>query len=113
MSSTIHAEPSASTCVVYTSRVRSTGGREGGRSISEARCLDIPLSTPGTKSKGTNPEALLAASWSACFLSAMRLAAEKSKVTLGPDTSADAEIDLVLLRGRLVIRSSGMRSNMT
>jgi Ohr subfamily peroxiredoxin len=44
--------------------------------------------------RGTNPEQLFAAGWSACFISAMGLVASKMKVTLPADVAVDAEIDL-------------------
>jgi OsmC-like protein len=43
---------------------------------------------------GTNPEQLFAAGWSACFISAMGLVANKMKVKLPADVAIDAEIDL-------------------
>ena len=60
--------------VLYTGRTYTTGGREGESRSSDNR-LDIKLSTPGSAGTGTNPEQLLAASWSACFIGAMGHAA--------------------------------------
>jgi lipoyl-dependent peroxiredoxin len=57
---------------------------------------------------------LLAAGWSACFESAMAIAARKMKIALPPDLAIDAEIDLNLagdayfLRARLNTRLSGL-----
>ncbi|TIQ73685.1 MAG: peroxiredoxin, partial [Mesorhizobium sp.] len=51
---------------LYTAKVHTTGGREGGSRSSDGR-LDIRLSTPGGAGSGTNPEQLFAAGWSACF----------------------------------------------
>ena len=53
--------------VLYTAKVRTTGGRDGGASRSSDGRLDIKLSTPGTAGSGTNPEQLFAAGWPACF----------------------------------------------
>jgi Ohr subfamily peroxiredoxin len=50
--------------------------------------------TPGTSGSGANPEQLFAAGWSACFLSAIKLAAGKMKVSLPTDMAIDAEVDL-------------------
>ncbi|MDR6380827.1 organic hydroperoxide resistance protein [Paraburkholderia caribensis] len=79
--------------VLYTGRVHTTGGREGAARSSDGR-LDIKLSTPGGNGAGTNPEQLLGAGWSACFIGAMGGAARALKISLPADTSVDAEIDL-------------------
>jgi lipoyl-dependent peroxiredoxin len=79
---------------VYTAQVHTTGGRDGGVARSSDDHLDIKLSIPGTHGTGTNPEQLLAAGWSACFTSAMALAAQKRKIALPPGTAVDAEVDL-------------------
>ncbi|MEX3974389.1 organic hydroperoxide resistance protein [Paraburkholderia caribensis] len=79
--------------VLYTGKTQTTGGREGAARSSDGR-LDIQLSPPGSSGKGTNPEQLFAAGWSACFIGAMGLAARDLKVTLPADTSVNAEVDL-------------------
>ena len=81
------------TKVLYTGKTHTTGGREG-QSRSDDGRLDIQLSSPGTSGKGTNPEQLFAAGWSACFIGAMGRAAATQKVTLPPDLVVDAEVDL-------------------
>jgi len=84
--------------VIYTARTRTTGGREHGIARSCDGQLDVKLATPGSARIGTNPEQLFAAGWSACFASAIALAAGKRKVTLG-EVSIDAEVDLHLADG--------------
>ncbi|MEM5366856.1 organic hydroperoxide resistance protein [Paraburkholderia azotifigens] len=79
--------------VLYTGETQTTGGREGAARSSDGR-LDIQLSPPGSNGKGTNPEQLFAAGWSACFIGAMGLAARELKVALPADTSVNAEVDL-------------------
>ena len=79
--------------VLYTAQTHTTGGRDGASRTSDGR-LDVKLSTPGTSGGGTNPEQLFAAGWSACFLSAIGLAASKRKVSLPADRAIDAEVDL-------------------
>ncbi|MEM5343128.1 organic hydroperoxide resistance protein [Paraburkholderia azotifigens] len=79
--------------VLYTGETQTTGGREGAARSSDGR-LDIELSPPGSNGKGTNPEQLFAAGWSACFIGAMGLAARELKVALPADTSVNAEVDL-------------------
>ncbi|MEA3082307.1 MAG: lipoyl-dependent peroxiredoxin [Paraburkholderia sp.] len=79
--------------VLYTGKTHTTGGREGASRSSDGR-LDVKLSTPGTSGLGTNPEQMLAAGWSACFIGAMGLAAAKLKIALPADTAVDAEVAL-------------------
>src|SRR4029434_1745072 len=79
--------------VLDTAKTHPTGGRDGASRTSDGR-LDIKLSSPGTSGGGTNPEQLFAAGWSACFISAIGLAARKVKVGLPADRAIDAEVDL-------------------
>ena len=84
--------------VVYTARTRTTGGRENGASRSCDGRLDVRLSVPGSARIGTNPEQLFAAGWSACFESAIWIAARQRTITL-PELTIDAEVDLHLADG--------------
>ncbi|MGG7648068.1 organic hydroperoxide resistance protein [Pseudomonas sp. ES4] len=79
--------------VLYTGKTHTTGGRNGEARSDDGR-LDIKLSAPGSSGNGTNPEQLLAAGWSACFIGAMAKAAVALKVTLPSDVAVDAEVDL-------------------
>ena len=90
--------------VLYTAQTHTTGGRDGASRTSDGR-LDVKLSTPGTAGGGTNPEQLFAAGWSACFLSAIGLAASKRKVSLPADRAIDAEVDLGTNEGGYVLRA--------
>ena len=56
--------------------------------------LEVRLSRPGASGGGTNPEQLFAAGWSACFISAMKIAAGKMKLALPDDLAVDAEVDV-------------------
>lgn len=80
--------------VLYTAKVHTTGGRDGGHARSADGRLEVALSVPGGPGNGTNPEELFAAGWSACFLSAMKLVAHRMKVALPSDVAIDAEVDL-------------------
>jgi len=80
--------------ILYTGRVRTIGGRDGGSSRSDDGRLDIRHSVPGKPGNGTNPEQLLAAGWSACFEGAMGIAAKQMNVAVPVDTTIDAEVDL-------------------
>ncbi|RWK54962.1 organic hydroperoxide resistance protein [Mesorhizobium sp.] len=101
---------------LYTAKVHTTGGREGGSRSSDGR-LDIRLSTPGGAGSGTNPEQLFAAGWSACFEGAMAIAARKMNVVLPADLAIDAEVDLnsgdgaFFLGARLNVSLPGMDRN--
>ncbi|CAI8921329.1 Organic hydroperoxide resistance protein [Pseudomonas sp. IT-P44] len=79
--------------VLYTGKTHTTGGRNGESRSDDGR-LDVKLSAIGSSGSGTNPEQLLGAGWSACFIGAMGKAAIALKVTLPTDVSVDTEIDL-------------------
>lgn len=82
----------ASEKIHYTGKTHTTAGGRNGSSRSTDGRLDIRLSSPG--GLGTNPEQLMAAAWSACFIGAIGKAAEKYAVVLPDDVAVDAEIDL-------------------
>ena len=84
--------------VLYTAKAHTTGGRENGASRTSDGRLDVKLSVPGMPGAGTNPEQLLAAGWSACFLSAIKIAAARKRTAL-PMVAIDAEISLGLAHG--------------
>jgi osmotically inducible protein OsmC len=99
---------------LYTAKTHTSGGRRGGISRSNDDRLDLKFSAPGVPGTGTNPEQLFAAGWSACFISAMGLVANKMKVKLPADVAVDAEIDLCnsgdvyFLRARLNVSLPGL-----
>jgi osmotically inducible protein OsmC len=99
--------------VIYTGKTRTEGGRDGTARSSDGR-LDIKLSRPGSPGAGTNPEQLLGAGWSACFIGAMGRVANSMKVTLPANVAVDAEIDLgnvddgFALQARLAISLPGL-----
>ena len=99
--------------LLYTGKVRTVSGRDGGSRSSDGR-LDIKLSPPNGLGSGTNPEQLFAAGWSACFGDSLRQAARKLDVTPPPEPIIDAEVDLVTgdvslaLRARLTISLPGV-----
>ncbi|MGX5686816.1 organic hydroperoxide resistance protein [Chryseobacterium cucumeris] len=79
--------------VLYSGNVIVTGGRNGEAKSSDGK-LDIELTSPGSKGNGTNPEQLLAAGWSACFIGAMHLASAKMQIDLPSDLSLNTSVDL-------------------
>jgi lipoyl-dependent peroxiredoxin len=80
--------------LLYSAKTRTTGGREGGASLTPDGRLDVKFSLPTGPDDGTNPEQLLVAGWSGCFLSEIKHAAAKMKVRLPVDPVIDAEVDL-------------------
>lgn len=81
--------------VLYTAKVRVTGGREG-EAVSDDGRLKVKLATPkemgGAGGEGTNPEQLFAAGFAACFLSAMKMVAGKKKMPISENPSVAAEV---------------------
>jgi osmotically inducible protein OsmC len=90
--------------VIYTAIAHTTGGRNGASRSSDGR-LDVKLSLPGAPGEGTNPEQLVGAGWSACFIGAMQLAASKAKVAFPKDAADDVEVDLNLADGGYFLRA--------
>jgi lipoyl-dependent peroxiredoxin len=90
--------------VLYTGKTHTTGGRNGATRSSDGR-LDVKLSAPGSAGAGTNPEQMLAAGWSACFIGAMAHAAARLNVMLPADTAVDAEVDLSTTDGAYFLQA--------
>ena len=90
--------------VLYTAKVHTTGGRDGAARSDDGR-LDITLSPPGHAGTGTNPEQLFAAGWSACFIGAMGIAANKMRIALPADKAIDAEVDLGTVGGAFFLQA--------
>jgi Ohr subfamily peroxiredoxin len=83
--------------ILYTTKATATGGRDG-RAASEDGRLTVALSTPkelgGMGGKGTNPEQLFGAGYSACFLSAIKYVASQKKVRLSEETAVTATVGI-------------------
>jgi Ohr subfamily peroxiredoxin len=82
--------------ILYTAKAHTTGGREG-HATSDDGLLDVTLSPPkamGGPGKGTNPEQLFAAGYSACFMGALKFVAGQKKIPVPADASIDASIDI-------------------
>jgi lipoyl-dependent peroxiredoxin len=83
--------------VLYTAHATSTGGRAGTSKSSDG-ALDVTLTTPkelgGDGARGTNPEQLFAAGYSACFLGAMKFVAGSQKISLPASTSITADVGI-------------------
>lgn len=91
--------------ILYTAKAHTTGGREGGASRTSDGHLDVKLSVPGTHGTGTNPEQLFAVGWSACFLSAIKIVAARTKVKLPSDVAVDSEVDLGMADGGYLVQA--------
>jgi organic hydroperoxide reductase OsmC/OhrA len=76
--------PAAGEKLLYTAKTHTAAGRENGASRSSDGRLDVKLSVHGSARIGTNREQLLAAGWSACFESAMAIAARKIRSLFRP-----------------------------
>lgn len=99
--------------ILYTGRTHTAGGREGSARSHDGR-LQIKLTPPGAPGNGTNPEQLFAASWSACFIGALRHASNARKIEFPAEASVDAEVDLghgehgFFLQARLTVSLPGL-----
>jgi lipoyl-dependent peroxiredoxin len=74
--------------VLYTARAQVTGGRDGHGATTDGE-LAVELRRPkemGGSGGGTNPEALFAVGYAACFESALGVVARRSKVEAGEVT---------------------------
>lgn len=91
--------------LIYTAKAHTTGGRDGGTSRTSDGRLDVKLTPPGGKGDGTNPEQLLAAGWSSCFLSAIKITAARAKVNLPLDVAVDTEVDLGSTNGAYLLQA--------
>ena len=79
--------------VLYTAHTHVTGGRDGtGRSSDGA--LDVKLDHFASGKTGVNPEQLFGVGYSACFLSAIGIAAQSLKIRLSPEAAVDADVSL-------------------
>lgn len=90
--------------VLYTGKTHTTGGRQGASRSSDGK-LDIELSPIGSDGKGTNPEQLFAAGWSACFLGALGKAAGAMHLALPAGAAVDAEVDLCNADGAFTLQA--------
>jgi osmotically inducible protein OsmC len=102
-------EPSAVTQpakLIYTAKAHTIGGRDGGTSRTSDGRLDVKFSLPGGPGSGTNPEQLLTAGWSACFIGAIKRVAARKKVRLPADPVIDAEVDLWNIADGFSLRAS-------
>jgi lipoyl-dependent peroxiredoxin len=85
----------------YTGRTHTTVNRDPALQRGEHGVVDMKLSTPGGKSYEfvaaelhPTAEQLFAGAWSACWISALGVAASLKKVELPEDTSLDIQVNI-------------------
>lgn len=87
----------------YTAIATATGGRTGTAKSNDDR-LSLALSTPkalgGDDGKGTNPEQLFAAGYSACFIGAMKAVAARQKISLPAEVSITSDVSIGPMTGK-------------
>jgi Ohr subfamily peroxiredoxin len=78
--------------VMYTAEAHVAGGRREGHGRTLDGELEVDLRWPGAGA-GTNPEALFALGYGACFENALRSVARRRRIQVG-DVSVDTSVDL-------------------
>ncbi|WP_112502516.1 organic hydroperoxide resistance protein [Rhizobium sp.] len=81
----------------FTSAVATGGGRDGKTSLSDGTLslqLVVPRELGGPGGDGANPEKLFALGYSACFLGALRIGAQKSGTKIPDGSSVEATIGM-------------------
>ena len=79
--------------VKYQTKAHATGGGRNGVAALDSGMLTITMTSPkelGGSGAGHNPEELFAVGYAACYLGAMRFAAQSEKLGTVPD---DAKVD--------------------
>ncbi|HLS10396.1 organic hydroperoxide resistance protein [Lentibacillus sp.] len=76
--------------VIFTSKATAKNGRDGHVRSADG-LIDLDLVNPANdkESKGSNPEQLFAAAYSACFDGALNLVASKQNKTIDSETTAE------------------------
>ena len=82
----------------YWTKAQATGGGRNGSSALASGMLTITMASPkelGGSGAGHNPEELFAVGYAACYLGAMRFAAQSEKLgTVPDDATVDAEVGI-------------------
>lgn len=80
-----------------TTATASGGGRDGKTALADgtmALDLTVPTELGGPGGDGANPEKLFALGYSACFLGAMRVAQQQTKVSVPEGTTVTATVGI-------------------
>lgn len=87
-----------STDIKYWTDAQATGGGRNGTSALKSGMLTITMTSPkelGGSGAGHNPEELFAVGYAACYLGAMRFAAQSEKLgTVPADATVDANVGI-------------------
>lgn len=76
--------------VLFTAHATTEGGREGHVKSSDGLIdMDLVMPTSESDKKGTNPEQLFAATYSACYDGALNLVAKKKNKDISSTVTAD------------------------
>ena len=83
--------------VKYRTTAHATGGRDGHAIVNDGS-FDVKLSTPkelgGAGGRGTNPEQLFAAGYSACFIGALKAAGAQLKMKVPAEAEVTATVGI-------------------
>jgi Ohr subfamily peroxiredoxin len=85
------------TALYHTSATAHGGGRDGKTSLDDgtlALQLTVPKELGGPGGDGANPEKLFALGYSACYLGAMRVASQQTKIKVPDGTTVTAKIGI-------------------
>lgn len=84
--------------VKYAVEARASGNGRDGRTMLKDGTMDLRLTMPrelgGPGGDGANPEKLFAMGYAACYLSALRVAAQQQKLRLPDEASVDVRIGI-------------------
>ena len=82
----------------YKTKAKATGGGRDGKAMLDDGTLTLQLVVPkelgGPGGDGANPEKLFALGYAACYLGAMRVAAQQLKTKVPEGTTVDATIGI-------------------
>ena len=82
----------------YKVTATATGGGRDGRAFLDDKSMDLQLTVPkelgGPGGEGANPEKLFALGYSACYLGAMRVGSQQTKIKVPEGTTVKAEIGI-------------------
>ena len=82
----------------YKTSATATGGGRDGRTSLADKSMDLQLTVPkelgGPGGDGANPEKLFALGYSACYLGAMRVGSQQTKIKVPEGSTVTAEIGI-------------------
>lgn len=94
--------------VLYTAKSHTTGGRDNGASRTDDGRLDARLLFQARRERAPTRSSCSLVGWSACYLSAIKLLAEKKKVTLPNEVAMGITHGMHGLAARLNVNLPGM-----